>query len=236
MKSFFKEKFVRYEKYLSPLALFSGFVVDNLTLRRIDLWIENIVIISYLVIALISIFVLNFSHAGYFKHRFFKKINLVFSIVLQFSFGALFSVFFVFYFRSASFISSWLFLLLLAFLLLGNELFRDKYKNLPFQLSIFFISLFSYSVILIPLLTRKINNYTFLFSGLFSLFLISIILYLLYKFFPKRFLLNKFVLIFNIAIIYFIFNLFYFLNIIPPIPLSLKQSELAHSLERTNDS
>ena len=236
MKVIFKEKFTKYEKYLSPLALFSGFIIDNLTLRRIDLWVENLIIVFYLLLALVSIFVLNFSHAGFFKHKFFKNTDLVFSLILQFVFGALFSVFFVFYFRSASFISSWLFLLFLGSLLIGNELFRNKYKQLAFQSSVFFIALFSYSVILIPLLIRKINSYTFIFSGFFSLALMLIILYLLYKFFPKRFFLNKNTILFNIAIIYFIFNLFYFLNIIPPIPLSLKESEIAHSLERVNGS
>lgn len=234
MKTFFKENFRKYEKYLSPLALFSGFVIDNLTLRRIDLWVENLVIIFYLFLALASIFILNFFHAGFLKHRLFRKTDLIFSLILQFSFGALFSVFFVFYFRSSSLFSSWLFLLFLLVLLIGNELFRDKYRQLTFQLSIFFVSLFFYLVILIPLLTRKINNYTFIFSGFFSLAIMTAVVYLLYRFFPKRFFLNRKSIFFNTAVIYFIFNLFYFLNIIPPIPLSLKESELVHSLERVD--
>jgi len=236
MISFFKKKINEYEKYLSPLAVLSGFILDNLTLRRVDLLVENLMIIIYLLLALLSIFVLNFSHAGFLKHKFLKKTDLIFSLLLQFIFGALFSVFFVFYFRSASFVSSWLFLLFLASLLIGNELFREKYKGLSFQLSIFFISLFSYSVILIPLLTKKINSYTFVFSGFFSLFLIGIILFLIRKFFPKRFSLNKKSILLNIFLIYFILNIFYFLNIIPPIPLSLKNSELVHSLKRINGS
>ena len=236
MRSFFKQKYQKYEKYLSPLALFGGFVIDNLTLRRIDLWIENMVIVVYLMIALVSIFVLNFYHAGFFKHNFFRKIDLVFTLIMQFSFGALFSVFFVFYFRSASFISSWLFLLFLLGLLIGNELLRNKYRQLSFQISIFFVALFSYSVILIPLLSKKINSYTFIFSGFFALAFISIILYLVYKFFPKRFFLNRNSIIFNLLSIYLVFNLLYFLNIIPPIPLSLKESELVHSLKRINGS
>ncbi|MDA3840356.1 MAG: DUF2914 domain-containing protein [Patescibacteria group bacterium] len=234
MKKFFVIKFNKYEKYLSPLALFSGFVVDNLTLRRIDLLIENLLIIVYLMIALLSIFVLNFSHAGYFKHRFLRKTDLVFTSLLQFSFGGLFSVFFVFYFRSASFITSWLSILFLASLLIGNEIFREKYRKLSFQLSIFFIALFSYSVILIPLIVRKINNYTFVLSGIFSLVIILIVIYLLNKFFPKRFYLNKKPVLISISSVYIIFNLLYFLNIIPPIPLSLKESELVHDLKRVN--
>ncbi len=234
MRKFFKTNYRRYEKYLSPLALFSGFVVDNLSLRRIDLWVENLLIIIYLSVALLAIFVLNFSHAGLFKHRYLRKTDLVFSLLMQFAFGGLFSVFFVFYFRSASLIASWLFLVFLASLLIGNELFRERYRRLSFQLSIFFIALFSYSVILIPLITRKINNYTFIFSGLFSIALISLIVFFIYKLFPKRFFLNRRQIFFNISSIYVFFNLFYFLNIIPPIPLSLTGSELLHDLKRMN--
>ena len=236
MKLFIKNKFEKYEKYLSPFAVISGFFIDNLTLRRVDFLAENIAIISYLLITLLSIFVLNSSHAGFLKHRVFRKVDLVFSFILQFVFGALFSAFFVFYFRSANFISSWTFLVFLLFFLIGNEFFRERYKRLSFQLSIFFIALFSYSVILIPLLTRKINNYTFIFSGLFAIFIMFIIIFLLYKFFPKRLLLNRNAILISILSIFSIFNLFYFLNIIPPIPLSLRSSEIVHSLSRRGES
>ncbi len=231
-----KNKFLKYEQQFSLLAVVFGFLVDNLTLRRIDLWAENLLIIIYLSLALLSIFVLNFHHAAYFKHKFFKNIDLVFSVIMQFTFGALFSVFFVFYFRSACVVTSWLFIVFLLFLLIANEFFRDKYKKLSFQLLIFYIALFSYSVFLIPLILRKMNDYTFVLSNVFSIVIILIVLFFIRKIFPKRFYLNKRAIGINIFSVFLIFNLFYFTNIIPPIPLSLNESEIVHTLKRVNDS
>ncbi|PLX20989.1 hypothetical protein C0584_04365 [Candidatus Parcubacteria bacterium] len=219
------------EKYLSPGAITFGFIFDNLTLRRIDLWVENFVIAFYLALSLFSIFVLNFFHAGYLKHRYFRKTDAFLSIVLQFSFGALFSAFFIFYFRSSSIIASWSFLVLLIGLLIGNEFFRDKYKQLSFQLSIYFILFFSYSVFLVPLVTKKIDDFSFIYSNVFSISFILSILLILYKLFPKRLLLNIRSITVSIFFIIFTFNFFYYFNIIPPIPLSLKSAELVHSVK-----
>src|SRR5438128_1640907 len=62
MKAFFlrfKNFFSRYERHISSVALVGGFVVDSLTLRRIDFLLENLVLISYLIIAGIGIIFLN---------------------------------------------------------------------------------------------------------------------------------------------------------------------------------
>ncbi|MFH1661652.1 MAG: hypothetical protein ABIA02_00940, partial [Candidatus Falkowbacteria bacterium] len=71
MKIFKKDKiqklYFKYEKYFSPVALMFGFIVDSLTLRRIDLLAENLVIISYLLIALFSIAFLTVYESGRLK-------------------------------------------------------------------------------------------------------------------------------------------------------------------------
>ncbi|MFC1625325.1 DUF2914 domain-containing protein [Patescibacteria group bacterium] len=216
LKEKIQKLYIKYERYVSPIAFFSGFVWDSLTLKRIDLLYENIVFFVYLSVAATSIVLISTT----------QKYARVMPLVLQFTFGGLFSAFFIFYSRSGSIMTSWFFLLALAILLIGNERFRKRYARLVFQLNIFFIALFSYSIFAVPVFIGKMGAWTFLISGLVSLILVGFFMRLLKQF--KR------PLIFSILGIYLIFNLLYFTNIIPPIPLSLKEIGIYHFVERNN--
>jgi len=220
------------EKYVSPVFLFAGFVVDNLSLRRIDLFIENLLIIIYLLIGALGILYLNLFSAGKFKHHFFEKINLFIPLLMQFVFGGLFSVFVVFYSRSASWLS-WPFILFLLFFLIGNERFRDSYRRMVFQINIFFIAVFSYSVFSLPILLKDISSTIFLLSGLLSVFIILFLLMLIYKINPKKINESKKQLMISLSVIFVFFNFVYFANIIPPIPLSLIDGGIYHNVQKT---
>jgi len=116
MKYFFqnmKSFFVKYERHISTGAFAAGFIIDNLTLTRIDLLLDNLILFSYLVVAGSVIVFLNFYERGVFTGfvgRFFAPARLVAPIAMQFAFGGLFSGFFIFYSRSASLSASWPFL------------------------------------------------------------------------------------------------------------------------------
>lgn len=229
-----KNFYTRYEKYLSPAALIGGFIWDNLTLQRIDLWLENLVILVYLFITGASILLLNAHKGGWLKNRFSEKFASLIPLFLQFAFGGLFSAFVVFYSKSASIWTSWPFLLFLAALLIGNELFREKYSRLVFQTSIFFIALFSYSIFSVPVFIGKMGVWVFVLSGLVSLILIGLFIFILYYLSPERIKQRRKFLFYSIGAIYLFFNIFYFTNIIPPIPLSLKEIGVYHNVERTS--
>lgn len=231
-----KEFYVKYERYITPVAFLAGFIWDNLTLRRIDLWFENITFIWNIFLVATSIVLINAYEAGHLKWRVFEKIARFVPILMQFSFGGLFSAFFVFYSRSGSVLSSWPFLLFLLLLFLGNDFFRKRYLKLTFQLSVFFIVLFSYSVFAVPILVGKIGDGIFFASGMASLLIFGVILYILFRIIPEKMRQNRNALTLGIGSIFAIFQIFYFTNIIPPIPLSLKESGIYHSLERVNSA
>src|SRR3989344_3134724 len=84
----------RNEIRLSSFALFAGFVVDNLTLNKLTLNGVSFTIFLYLLIASFSIIVLNFLENTPERRGFKSKIHAFTLIVLQFTFGALFSGFF----------------------------------------------------------------------------------------------------------------------------------------------
>ena len=208
----------KYEKYLSPVAMGFGFVIDNLTLQRIDLWIENLVIITYLSIAVFSILYLNIYKKKKYKNRFLSWLNLILPFILQIVFGGLFSAFMVFYSRSATLFVSWPFLLILVSMLIGNELFRERYERLNFHLSILYLAFFAYSVFAVPVLVGRIDVDIWMASGGLSLLLIIVVILLLG----------------SIIFIYALFNVLYFTNLIPPIPLSLKSAGVYHGINRSD--
>lgn len=229
-----RQFYSKYEPYFSPVAVLIGFVWDSLTLQRIDLLFENLVILAYLSLALLCILYLNAYDARILRGRFFDRITPAIPFVLQVVFGGLFSAFFIFYSRSASILASWPFLLLLLSLVIGNEVFRKRYHRFVFNLSIFFITLFSYSVFALPIFLKKIGTYVFLASGVLSLVVIFLVVVLLYFIVPERVKSSWHLLLSGIGGIFILFNLFYFLNIIPPIPLATKDSGIYHSVERAN--
>ncbi|MEA3272623.1 MAG: DUF2914 domain-containing protein [Patescibacteria group bacterium] len=227
-----KKLFTKYEHYLSPGALIGGFVWDNFTLQRIDLWLENLVILTYLFITGASILFLNAHSGGKFRNKFSDKFVKLIPLFLQFAFGGLFSAFVIFYTKSADIWTSWPFLLVLAGLLLGNELFRERYKRFVFQLSIYFVALFSYSIFAVPVFVGQIGAWVFILSGFLSLALIVAFVFIISRFLPVEILQNKRLITYSIGGIYLLFNIFYFTNIMPPAPLALKEGGVYHYVER----
>lgn len=232
--AFFKNifhKLEHYERHISSVALILGFVIDNLTLTRIDFWIDHVVIVAYIFIAAVSIVVAHLPQ----KRNLISRIQPFAPLPMQFAFGGLFSSFFVFYSRSTAISSSWLFLLMLAGLLIGNEFFKKRYERLAFQLAIFFVVIFSYSVFVVPVLTKTIGPRTFLLSGAASLALMALFVGLLSIVAPRRMREERAVLLKVVVAIFVVMNILYFLNIIPPIPLALKEAGAYYSVIRTRD-
>lgn len=225
----------KFERILGLLALVGGFIFDSFTLTRIDFWFENFAIIFYLTIAL-SVIVLSALHAQErVRGKYAIRLALFAPVILQFTFGGLFSAFLVFFVRSASFSASWPFLLVLVGVLLGNEFFRERYGRFSFQMLIWFFALYLYLTLIVPVLVGDIGFLVFLTSGVVALFIVLGVIRFLETFFPVlmrhlaqtpfRFMVGLFV----------IMNVLYVLNIIPPIPLSLKEAAAYEYVARLND-
>lgn len=225
----------KYERFLSSGAFLAGFIFDNLTLRRIDLVYENVIFAWNLFLAVFVIGLINAYEAGKVKGKIADRVVPFLPIALQFSFGGLLSAFIVFYGRSGSWFVSWPFLLFLALLFVGNEFSRKRYLRLTFQLSMFFIALFTYAVFSLPVLTNRMGVDIFLLSGALALLATGLIILAFWKIMPARLEKNVKTLLVSIGCIYLAFQVSYFLNFIPPIPLSLRQSGVYHSLEHTKE-
>ncbi|MCE9541136.1 DUF2914 domain-containing protein [Candidatus Kaiserbacteria bacterium] len=226
-----------YERYVSPLSLVAGFVADNLyLLRRVDLWRSNVLLFSYLAIAAAGILFINMVEAGRFKHPWVLKVAPITPVIVQFAFGGLFSGYLSLYSRSAGVFSSWVFVVIVAALLIGNERFIRLYIRFRFQIGLYFTVLFSFLIFFLPVVTRSISQGIFLLSGLVALLVIAAFLYLMHLAVPELERANRTKVARTIAIIYIVFNILYFSNAIPPLPLALKDAGVYHSVTRIDDT
>jgi hypothetical protein len=230
-----KAWYARYERHVSSVSLIGGFVFDAFTLKRVDLFLENFWVVVHLLMAGVGIIFLNLYEAGTLRSKVPGRAHFWLTIAIQFAFGGLLSVFLVFYFRSTTLLASWPFFLILVAVFACNELLKKHYTRLIFQISIFYLSIFLFAIYLIPVLIHQIGPEAFLLSGLASLVALALFLSLLRFLTRERFRKSRNALFLAIAAIFFLMNVLYFTNIIPPIPLSLKDSGVYHSIARTSD-
>ena len=230
------------EKYLtkqwerfSLLAVVFGFICDSWFLSRIDFLPGNIVLFSYIVVSGFCIILLNLIEAGRIKTPFFKDRVMLFTLIMQFVFGNLFSGFVVSYSQGGAFYTSWPFIIMLVAFLFGNEFVLDKYEKFTFQMSIYFTAVFSFSIFFVPILLNRFGVDTFLIGGVLSLGLVSGILYTLSRFNKDGIRKSRNGLIASIGGIYILFNIMYFTNIIPPVPLSIKNIGVYHLVEKQSN-
>lgn len=226
----------RYEHHLGVGALVVGFCFDLIVADRPDSIGNNLLLLAYLAAAGVLIILLNRREMRK-KEQQHSTEPLYLLLLLQFCFGGLASNLLVLYGKSGTLAVNALFLGLLVALIFGNEFLRSRYAQLRFNVGVYYLLMLTYCVIAVPVfIVHTIGTWVFLLSGLVSLGIIAGFLFLLMaivfrgKDFAKIFGVSTVVLA-----IFLTFNLLYFLNIIPPVPLSLKDIGIYHSLLKKSD-
>lgn len=227
----------RFERPISSGSLILGFIFDAFTLKRVDTLFENVWILAHLLIVAVFIILIHIEKNENNDEANPSKKHFWYVNILQFFFGGLFSTYLVLYFRSADIFSTWPFILLLAIAFIANESMKRHYVQLSFQISLFFLSIYSFMIFLVPVVLHKIGAWIFLFSGFVSLTLIFLFIKILFSLIQNKIeqglpsinLLKKRIF-YLISGIFIFFNFLYFTNLIPPIPLSLKNAGVYHSV------
>lgn len=222
----------RYRRYWLTGAFFLGFLIDNITLNRVDQVFDNIVLASYVVLAGTALLLMYASAADRVKEEWQPTILKWSPLLVQFAFGGLLSGILIFYSRSGSLLTSWPFIILILIVIVGNETLKKRAQKLVFNLVILFVGLFSYVVLVVPVATGKMGAFVFVISGLIALFVMSVFIRTLARIVPRFMEHNMRMVVFSIGITFFSLNFLYFANIIPPIPLSLKAVGIYHNVER----
>ncbi len=248
MRDNFKKFHQKYKIYYPATFFLGGFCFDLLTLGRVDDWVNLVSQLLYLVVA-----------GGLLSHTFYENqapqnqelpldrlgpdTNTPFwrrwyyqwrTEAMHFAFGSLLSAYTIFYFKSASFVTSFVFLVPLLILLVANELERFQGGRLWIKYALFSLCVYSFSALVLPIFTGQINAIIFL----LSMALGSGFLYGLHRIYNKlgislatqfrNFIRPSFAVLLSFLILYF-------LKVLPPVPLSLQFMGIYHSVEKTRE-
>lgn len=218
----------KYERHVGVLALISGFLFDSLTLIRPDKFLENLILLMYFFISAGGILFL----AIY--ERWGKEMPILVLPMVQFSFGNLAGGLMVLYGRSGTIQGNYLFFILFLLFIIGNEFLRSHYARINFNISAWYFLFLAYSALVVPIVLGKLGVSIFLLSTVFSLIVVVSFLYLIFAVSRGLILVALKKIFFSISAIFVLFNALYFLNIIPPVPLSLREIGIYHSIVRTD--
>ncbi len=218
-------------KHWEVFFFLAGFVFDIFTLGEIDeTW--NITSQSlYLFLASVLLY-FEFKTINPEKIRnskvwsFFIK---YYDGIFHFLIGSLISVFTLFYFKSTSFVTSFIFIAFILFIMIANELpifvrLGRIFKS--FLLGLCTCSFFTY---IVPLLMKEIGRTPF-FIGIVTSLTLLFFVYLIYSKFSEDKVFNHFLLPSFGAC--FLFLSLYIFKILPPVPLAIKDIGVYQKIEK----
>ena len=161
------------------------------------------------------------------------RMRAILIAVAQFALGCLLSGFCVFYIRSASVISSWPFLLFMAAIFIGNEYMRRYHARLVFSALLFFFALYSYAILLVPVVLARIGTIPFLLSGVLAVAVFFFYVRALAILGHDRYRDARRPIAIGMLAITVLINGFYFAKIFPPLPLVLSDAGVYHDVKRS---
>lgn len=227
-----KTLYQRYERWFVPGMLLSGFLLDVVTFRTLQIETTLALLGGHAFIAGLAVFYNNVFDGGQQipKGKFFQYLRFLFAFVAQLSIGSLLSSALLFYWYSGAFFASWPVLVLLVLLVTTNEVFRAAYLKPAVQLGLYVFVLFSYFSILLPFIFSSLSPWLFVLAGVVSTFLGILLARLLAQLVPT--VKTEFPRIATaIVIVTIIMNTLYFLNVIPPIPLSVRDAGIYEDIQ-----
>lgn len=228
----------RYERVLVSTFLFGGFLLHYFTFRSLDVGITLVGLGIYLLLAALCIVAISYDEKHALSaggHLWFARMRLAAPMILQIAFGSLLSMAFLFYWFSGSTSVSWPIFLLLAGLTFFNEKFRHAYLQPWVQVTLFSFVLFVYVTVLFPYLFNSLAPWVFLLGGGMSLMISLLLVWQMVSLAStlRRHLWQMVTSVVGISVALIVL---YFTNLIPPIPLSLRDAGVYHDVHREGDT
>ena len=229
IKAFYK----KYERFLMPSMLVGGFLVDYITFASIQISITFILLLGYWIFAGAIIAFTHLYDAGRLPVWLqLKYVRLFSPLLIQFAFGSLLGSSLIFYWFSGAFSISWPVMVVLVLLLVFNETFRKYFEKPLVHIGVYFFATISLFSVLLPFLFNSLSAWLFVVAGAGSLVIFALYVHYLCAF-ASDLQTHKRGLFVVIIAITCAMNVLYFTNIIPPIPLALREAGLYHSLQPT---
>jgi hypothetical protein len=216
---------------VGALFFVGGFLFDILTLGRID-DMTNIIFQAFYLFTSYAILLIvkreNFPNLPTWLNKILEFREDIF----HFFVGGLLSSFTIFYFKSSSTGNSFIFLMAITAVLILNEIEFFQQLGITFKSILLKISSTSFLIYLIPLLLKTNHSGTFYLAIGISLGFTLVLTKLFLKYFDfsledikKQFLWPR------LTVLGF-FMVFYWANILPPLPLSLTELGVYYKIEK----
>lgn len=230
--SAFRRLIKRYEKFV-PISFFiGGFIFDSFTLGRIDQLFDLVILCFYMIFLSVTLYLYNLVDDGKWKNTIFERYAAYYPLAIQFFLGGLASAYVIFFSRSVSLSKTASFFLILVALFFANEFLKKRISNKYFQFSMYFFMSFTFFTFMVPVIIKEMNTHIFILSGLISLVSTLILITVIYSLSPStRAEIHIGKLSGIVFSIYALINIFYFFNLIPPVPLALDSGIVAHNIE-----
>lgn len=218
--------------FVPILFFFGGVTYDSLTLTRIDRLLDNVVLLVYLTI--LGALIVFTARASSFHSPLAARLRPYAPMAIQFLLGSLFSAYAIFYSQSASWTATAVFFLVLMAFLVGNEFLRDRLSSLTLLVSLYALVSFSFFTFFLPVLTGFMNTAVFLTGAVLSAALSLWTVRLANRGEPARSPGRAMQPGLPAVAIVAVLVGFYFLNWIPPVPLSLKFGGIYQSISKAD--
>jgi hypothetical protein len=226
--------FYQHNEVLVTMIVFAfGFALDLYTLGRIDSLFNLIQQAVYLILLgtfllveiKISIGTMNLSGKA-------KKFWGYHNLVVHFLFGSLLSIYTIFYYTSASAFTSFVFILLLAILMLANEIPKIRKLGLPVRVILFCICVLSYFSFFYPILMGHIGQLPFWMGLLSSALVMALIWKLNFKNHEGKGLIARNHVLRPTIAVHLFFLIAYYTSLIPPVPVAVKKIGVYYGIEK----
>lgn len=218
--------------YLPAVFFFSGVTFDSLTLTRIDSLLDNLGLLLYLSLlgALIILTARMDTRMGVEAPPaglggvpgLVARAQPYYPHAIQFLLGGLYSAYTIFYLQSASLTATAVFFGVLVALLVGNEFLHDRLSNLRLLVSLYALVVLSFFTFFLPVLTGLMNTWVFLVGAGLSAVVTLKVVELIYQGRPTASRWEPVLSVLPALGLIVVLVGFYFLNWIPPVPLSMK--------------
>ncbi len=223
----------KYTSHPTTLIFLSGFLFDMVMLPDLEDPIARYIGFGHLCIVAFFImfreWVVSQNTASKTEQRIYK----LSSFFISFSSGAALSFIFIYALRSAALAISWPLFVILFLCIIANEFALTHDFRFTLDIGVLFIATVFFNIFNTPFILKEQNDQTFGISILIAICISLVYIYFL-KFSseaaryetPRGYALA-------LGIPMFV-GMLYFLNIIPAVPLSLKESGVYHNLTRTD--
>ena len=228
-----------FKKYLPVIAFFAGFLWDALTIGK-NVNATDLIILSVYLFATVPIIawlvkranllINNAAQTTLASHVSFKDSNWkerLPYLLLQFLFGSLFSALFILYFKSSSHNAAFAWSVGLAALLIANEFLETAYRRFTLIWTLFgfcFILLLNF---VLPYVVGSIHWLWFFVSIILAVFITQTL---------KLCLSSRLGNIYPVYLIAIFMASIYVLDVIPPVPLVIKDIQVGIKLEKVSNT